>query len=683
MSGELGYLALLMALVVAALQAVLPVVGIWRRQESWQQLAPSLAIAQALALIVSMGGLMSAFLHNEFSYSYIAGHSNSLMPWYYQISAVWGGHEGSMLLWVTILGIWSALVAWKGRSLPWSMQARVLSLLGMIQLAMISFVVFTSSPFALGLPALPVDGADLNPLLQDPGLIFHPPMLYMGYVGLAVPFAFAMAALWQGRLDSAWARWSRPWTLTAWCFLTLGIALGSWWAYYELGWGGWWFWDPVENASFMPWLAATALLHSLAVSEKRGVFKAWSILLAILAFALSLLGTFLVRSGVLTSVHAFAADPTRGLYVLAILMSVIGGGLALFAARGWKLTGESRYQLWSRETLLIVNNVILLVATFVVLIGTLYPLLADAFQLGRVSVGPPYFNALFTPLCWVLLLFMGLGPLLRYKQDHQPLKGPLLAIALSAGVLGIGLTLVAMEKPVAMVVLTIALACWVLGCQLWDVQVKTRHASTRWAGLKRLKPSYWGMQLAHAGLIVTVLGISLTSHLSVERDVPLKSGQSLEVAGYRFIFEGVDSHTGPNYTAYRGTVTVVDDHELITTLHPEKRTYVVQGRPMTEAAIDGNLFRDLYVALGEPLQSGDTTAGWAVRVYVKPFVRWLWLGALMMAAGGALSLSDRRYRFARSVNPASASVQTVDAMPVTVSPAATVAPDISPKRSPS
>jgi cytochrome c-type biogenesis protein CcmF len=647
MFGELGHFALLTAMVIALLQALLPTYGVLRRQPLWQRLAPSLALALALSLLVSFVGLATAFLNNDFSLLYVAGHSNSLLPWYFRLSAVWGGHEGSLLLWVTILGLWSAAVAVFSRGLPLDMRARVLAILGAVLLAMITFIVTTSSPFAYSLPMLPVDGADLNPLLQDVGLIIHPPMLYMGYVGMAVPFAFCMAALWAGRLDSAWTRWSRPWTLAAWSFLTVGIALGSWWAYYELGWGGWWFWDPVENASFMPWLAATALIHSLAVCEKRGVFKAWTVLLAILTFALSLLGTFLVRSGVLTSVHAFAADPSRGLFVLGILSVVVGGGLLMFALRGWRLSSESRYALWSRETLLVVNNVVLLVATSVVLIGTLYPLIADALKLGQVSVGAPYFNALFAPLTWLLLVFLAMGPVTQWKQQRHPLYGPAAAIAATAVLAGAGVAFCLSGQTDWMVMLTSMLCVWVLVFMGWDVRKKIRHAPSVWTGLRRLQRSYYGMLVAHVGLLTVVMGVSLTTHTSIERDVALSQGQSITLAGHEFRFDHLQNLRGANYDATRATVTVHHDGQLIATLHPEKRLYVVQKRPMTEAAIDGNLRRDLYVALGEPLDPSNMNGAWAVRVYYKPYVRWLWLGALLMALGGVLAMTDRRYRLAK------------------------------------
>lgn len=652
---ELGYFALLLALVLAILQAVLPTIGIIKHQVQWQRLAPSLAVALFFAMMVSFLALMAGFLYNDFSLVYVASHSNSLLPWYYKLSATWGGHEGSLLLWLMILATWCMLVAVFSRALPLDMRARVMAVLGMIQVMMLVMLIFTSSPFSRTLPNLPVDGADLNPLLQDPGLIFHPPMLYMGYVGLAVPFAFCMAALWAGRLDAVWTRWSRPWTVAAWGFLTLGIAIGSWWAYYELGWGGWWFWDPVENASLMPWLAATALLHSLAVTEKRGVFKAWTIMLAIFAFALSVLGTFLVRSGVITSVHSFAADPTRGMAILAILAIVIGGGLVMFALRGWRLTVESSYKLKSRETVLVVNNIILLVATLVVLLGTLYPIIADAFKLGQVSVGAPYFNALFVPLTWLLLAFMGVGANIRYKYDSRPLLTTLVVCTISSLVLGavVWYMISLLGENTAFdvsIYLTASLSVWVLAFMVLDIKDKVRHAKGLMAGLKKLTPSYYGMQIAHLGVLIVALGVAAVSSLSVEKDVAMTVGDSTHVQGYDFYLQDFEHIQGSNYDATQATIQVKKSGTLMTTLYPQKRNYVVSMMPMTEVGLQPSLFNEIYVALGEPIVatngkiSEDT---WAVRVYVKPMVRWLWLGAIVMALGGLVAMMDKRYRIKR------------------------------------
>lgn len=639
---ELGHFALVLALVVAALQFVVPVIGVWRGHPGAQAVARNGAYLQLALLVFSFAMLTLAFVRNDFTLDYVARQSNTMLPVWYKVSAVWGGHEGSLLLWALVLALWSAAVARFSQGLPRDMVARVLAILGGISVAFMLFILLTSNPFRRLLPDFPPDGNDLNPLLQDPGLIFHPPMLYMGYVGFAVPFAFALAGLMGGRLDSAWARWSRPWTVAAWCFLTLGIALGSWWAYYELGWGGWWFWDPVENASFMPWLAGTALIHSLAVTEKRGVFKAWTVMLAIIAFALSLLGTFLVRSGVLTSVHAFASDPERGLFVLGILAVVVGGSLTLFAVRAGALANESRYELVSRETFLLANNLLLLTATTVVFLGTLFPLVADAFDLGKISVGPPYFNLLFVPLTLLLMVFMGPGPQANWKRHRMDgLLVPYGKIMAAALVVGVALPLMLFAKADVAVVLATTLSGWVVLVSARDLVIKVRSAKAgNLAGLRRLSRSYVGMQLAHLGLVITVLGVAFTSHYSLERDVRMAAGDSEQVNQYRFVFRGVEEHQGPNYSAVRGTVEVFAGDRQVAVLHPEKRFYFVQRNTMTEAAIDAGLFRDLYVAMGEPLD-GDA---WALRLYHKPFVRWIWLGSLFMAAGGFLAAMDRRYR---------------------------------------
>ena len=645
---ELGYFALISALVIAILQVILPAVGVFKHQPAWQRLAGSFAIAQFLATGTSFLCLMYGFYANDFTLIYVANQSNSLLPWYYRLSATWGGHEGSLLLWVTILATWGAAVAVFSRSLPLAMRARVLVIIAFVQMMMLSMVIFVSSPFNRSLPSIPVDGKDLNPLLQDPGLIFHPPMLYMGYVGAVVPFAFAMAALWAGRLDAVWTRWSRPWTLAAWCCLTLGIVFGSMWAYNELGWGGWWFWDPVENASFMPWLGGVALLHSLAVTEKRGVFKAWTIMLAIFTFALSLLGTFLVRSGVITSVHSFAADPTRGLFILVILGVVIGGGLAMFAWRGWRLTQESHYQLKSRETLLVINNIIILVATIVVVIGTLYPMLADALKLGQVSVGAPYFNALFVPLTWLLLLFLAIGPVSRWKKDTRPLLGTGLAILASCFVLAGVLSYFLVSSININIFMSAALCLWVLVWMVIDIKDKTRNARSFGAGLKRLHMGYWGMQLAHLGILLSVMGIAITTSLSIEKDIAMQKNQSVEVQGYQFTMDELKKIRGANFDATQAVVSVRKNNQLVATLYPEKRHYVVSQMPMTEASIQYNPLRDIYMAMGEPIlgvnQSEADATKWAVRIYIKPGVRWVWWGGFVLALGAILSMFDKRYR---------------------------------------
>ncbi len=636
---ELGHLAMILALCLAVVQGTLPLIGAWRGDSQWMGLAQPAAWGQFAFLGFSFACLTYAFMVDDFSVAYVAQNSNSALPWYYKFSAVWGAHEGSLLLWAFILAGWTFAVAICSRQLPEEMLARVLGVMGLISIGFLLFLIVTSNPFTRLLPQAPLDGRDLNPLLQDFGLIVHPPMLYMGYVGFSVAFAFAIAALLGGRLDAAWARWSRPWTLIAWAFLGIGIALGSWWAYYELGWGGWWFWDPVENASFMPWLVGTALIHSLAVTEKRGVFKSWTVLLAIAAFSLSLLGTFLVRSGVLTSVHAFATDPERGVFILAFLLLVVGGSLTLFALRAPVVKSQISFGLWSRETLLLVNNLLLVVATSMILLGTLYPLLLDALSNTKLSVGPPYFNAMFLPLVGALMLAVGVGVLVRWKDTPTKwLFGMLTPVLISSAVLG-GLGSMLFGDFHWAVLAVCLLAAWVVSASVRDLLDKTRHKGL-FKGMRSLTPSYWGMQLAHLGLVVCALGVVLTSQQSDERDLRLAPGESLELGGYNFVFDGATHFDGPNFTSDKGTIRVFEGDKQVATLHPEKRLYTVQQMPMTEAGIDAGFTRDLYVALGEPLEDG----AWAVRVHIKPFVRWIWLGALMMSFGGVLSVSDKRYR---------------------------------------
>ncbi|WP_028239449.1 heme lyase CcmF/NrfE family subunit [Stutzerimonas azotifigens] len=636
---ELGHLAMILALCLAVVQGTLPLIGAWRGDRQWMGLAQPAAWGQFAFLAFSFACLTQAFLVDDFTVAYVASNSNSALPWYYKFSAVWGAHEGSLLLWAFILAGWTFAVSIFSRQLPEEMLARVLGVMGLISIGFLLFLIITSNPFERLLPQAPADGRDLNPLLQDFGLIVHPPMLYMGYVGFSVAFAFAIAALLGGRLDAAWARWSRPWTLVAWTFLGIGIVLGSWWAYYELGWGGWWFWDPVENASFMPWLVGTALIHSLAVTEKRGVFKSWTVLLAIAAFSLSLLGTFLVRSGVLTSVHAFATDPERGVFILCFLLLVVGGSLTLFALRAPAVKSQIGFALWSRETLLLVNNILLVVATATILLGTLYPLLLDALSGAKLSVGPPYFNALFLPLMALLMLVLAVGVLVRWKDTPVKwLLGMLMPILLASVVLG-GLASLLFGDFHWAVLAACLLAAWVVAAGVRDLLDKTRHKGLV-RGARGLSRSYWGMQLAHFGIAVCALGIVLSSQQSAERDLRLAPGESLELGGYRFVFEGAAHHEGPNYTSDRATVRVLDEGREVAVLHPEKRLYTVQQMPMTEAGIDAGFTRDLYVALGEPLENG----AWAVRVHIKPFVRWIWLGGLLMGLGGLLAASDRRYR---------------------------------------
>ncbi|KJH80957.1 heme lyase CcmF/NrfE family subunit [Stutzerimonas stutzeri] len=636
---ELGHLAMILALCLALVQGTLPLIGAWRGDQQWMGLAQPAAWGQFSFLAFSFACLTYAFMVDDFSVAYVAQNSNSALPWYYKFSAVWGAHEGSLLLWAFILAGWTFAVSIFSRQLPEDMLARVLGVMGLISIGFLLFLIVTSNPFERLLPQAPMDGRDLNPLLQDFGLVVHPPMLYMGYVGFSVAFAFAIAALLGGRLDAAWARWSRPWTLIAWAFLGIGIALGSWWAYYELGWGGWWFWDPVENASFMPWLVGTALIHSLAVTEKRGVFKSWTVLLAIAAFSLSLLGTFLVRSGVLTSVHAFATDPARGVFILAFLLIVIGGSLTLFALRAPVVKSQIGFGLWSRETLLLVNNLLLVVATSMILLGTLYPLLLDALSNTKLSVGPPYFNAMFLPLIGALMLALAVGVLVRWKDTPvRWLVGMLIPVLITSAVLG-GLGSMLFGDFHWAVLAVCLLAAWVVAAGVRDILDKTRHKGLL-KGIRSLAPSYWGMQLAHFGLVVCALGVVLTSQQSDERDLRLAPGESLQLGGYSFVFDGAEHFEGPNFTSDKGTIRVFEGDKQVATLHPEKRLYTVQQMPMTEAGIDAGFTRDLYVALGEPLDNG----AWAVRVHIKPFVRWIWMGALLMSLGGVLSVSDKRYR---------------------------------------
>lgn len=659
MTPELGNVALILALGLSGLLGVLPLWGAYRQDERWMALARPLAAGQFVFVALAFGILVSAFVSNDFSVAYVAGNANSLLPVYYRVAGTWGGHEGSLLLWQLMLTGWTLAVAVFSRALPQATVARALGVLGLISVGFLSFTLFTSNPFERILPA-PADGRDLNPLLQDFGMIIHPPMLYMGYVGFSVAFAFAIAALIEGRLDAAWAKWSRPWTLLAWVFLTLGIFLGSFWAYYELGWGGWWFWDAVENASFMPWLVGTALIHSLSVSEKRGSFKNWTVLLAILAFSLSLLGTFLVRSGVLTSVHAFASDPRRGMYILVFLLLVIGGSLALYAWRAPKVGLGGRFSLFSRESMLLINNVFLVVTAGTVLLGTLYPLALDALDLGKISVGPPYFEAVFVPLMLPVLLFMSIGPFVAWKQGSvrrawHELRGTVLvslALALSIGL--------AAKTSVA-VAAGLLLALWVVLGSVLHLAQRLRAGrdratlSQRW---RAVPLSFWGMVVAHIGVGVFVLGVTLVKGLDHAQDASLKEGDTVSAGGYQFAFKSLEKRKGPNYVAGRATFEVSRDDQHVVTLYPEKRLYIVQRMPMTEAAIDRGFTRDLYVSLGEATPDG----AWGVRVQVKPFMGWVWAGCLVMAMGGLLAASDRRYRQRARAASASPHAQAADAL---------------------
>ncbi|MDH5444202.1 MAG: heme lyase CcmF/NrfE family subunit [Gammaproteobacteria bacterium] len=640
---ELGHFSLILALCMAIIQGTLPLIGAQKNIYPLMRLARRVALGHFIFMLIAFIALTNAFISNDFSLAYVAQNSNTALPIQYRISAVWGAHEGSLLLWAFILATWSVAVAAFSRTLPLDTVARVLGIMGLVSIGFLLFMLLTSNPFdRIPLNMIPQDGRDLNPLLQDIGLVLHPPMLYMGYVGFSVAFAFAVAALLGGRLDAAWARWSRPWTAVAWIFLTLGISLGSWWAYYELGWGGWWFWDPVENASFMPWLVGTALMHSLAVTEKRNAFKSWTVLLAIFAFSLSLLGTFLVRSGVLTSVHAFATDPARGVFILIFLGVVVGGSLTLYAWRAPMIKGVGGFKLLSRETLLLSNNVLLVIATTTILLGTLYPLLLDSLGLGKISVGPPYFNAVFVPITVVIAILMGIGPMARWKQnDKQQMLKTLRIPAVISLLLGIIFVPLFYSDFSLLAMLGMAIAIWIVAATVMDMKYRLRNKGNLWEGLQKLPRQYYSMMFAHVGIAITIIGVTLTSHYSVEKDIRMEPDQKMELGGYEFHFFGLKNTEGPNYESHQGIIKVSKNGKPVVTLYPEKRTYFVQTMPMTEAAIDAGLFRDLYVSLGEPLPDGKA---WAVRLYYKPFIRWIWLGSLFMGFGGLLAATDKRYR---------------------------------------
>ena len=644
---EIGQFALIISLCIALTQSLVPLAGAALGLQRWIALAVPAALAQLLFVAIAYACLTWAFLHHDFSVLYVAQNSNSGLPLIYRISGVWGSHEGSLLLWSLVLALWTGAVAVFTPSVPRVMRARVLAVLGLVSCGFLLFIIATSNPFERLLPAA-LEGRDLNPLLQDIGLAIHPPMLYIGYVGFSVAFAFSIAALMSGQVDSAWARWARPWTNVAWLFLTMGIALGSWWAYYELGWGGWWFWDPVENASFMPWLVGTALMHSLAITEKRGTFKAWTALLAIFAFALSLLGTFLVRSGVLTSVHAFASDPSRGVFILGFLVVVVGGSLTLYAWRAPLLKSAASTRLFSRDGALLLNNAFLAVVTAAILLGTLYPIAIDAMG-GKISVGPPYFNLMFISLTAPLGVLIGIGMLIRWKQDSwqrlwSRLKLPVI-IALALG-LALALTLPHWEWGAY---LGIAMALWITATAAIAVYERFRNRSLM-SALRSTPAGFYGMLLGHLGIAVFIIGVSLTSLYTVEKDLRMAPGDTYTVEGYEFTFHGVRDFNVDNYVATRGGFSVnATERDYQTEMFPEKRIYPVQNNPMTEAAIDAGLTRDLFIALGEPL---DQQGAWAVRIYYKPFIRWIWLGAIIMSLGGLFAACDRRYRrLVRSRNP--------------------------------
>ena len=662
---EIGQFALIIALLLALTQATLPLIGASRGNRAWIALAAPAGQAQFIFLAIAFSCLGYSFISNDFSVLNVATNSNSQLPLHYRLAATWGSHEGSLLLWTLMLGLWTVAVTLFSRHLPEEMVARVLSVMGIVSVGFLLFMLLTSNPFTRLFP-VPPDGRDLNPLLQDPAMVAHPPMLYMGYVGFSVAFAFAISALISGRLDATWARWSRPWTTVAWMFLTCGIALGSFWAYYELGWGGWWFWDPVENASFMPWLVGTALIHSLAVTEKRGGFKSWTVLLAIAAFSLSLLGTFLVRSGVLTSVHAFATDPKRGIFILAFLVFVIGGSLLLYAWRAKQVGLGSKFDVISRESLLLSNNVLLTVAAGSVLLGTLYPLIVDALGMGKLSVGPPYFNMVFVPLMAPAMFLMGIGPIAKWKKASLPELTVRLRWAFVVSVLTAVLLPFVFGQWKPLVSLGLLLAIWIVTTILVNLWERTKVTSGQLTTIQKLKAqtrSYYGMQLAHLGVAVFIVGITLVTGYQSEQDVKMSVGDTVHAGGYEFKFNGVSQVTGPNYIAGRAEIIVSRNGVETQRMYPEKRNYTASGNVMTETAIDTGLFRDLYVSLGEPIGSG----AWSVRVYYKPFVDWIWGGALLMACGGGLALSDRRYAIAaRKQREAKVATEKTAAIPASV-----------------
>ena len=638
---EIGHFALVLAFAISICLAVFPLYGYLTSQDGLCATAKPLALLQGLALAVSFGVLMYGFLTHDFSVKYVADNSNLDLPWHFRMSAVWGAHEGSLLLWALILAFWGVAVALFSRGIPDHMSALVLSVMGMISVGFLAFMLFTSNPFVRILPFAPGNGADLNPLLQDPGLIFHPPMLYMGYVGLSVAFAFAMASLISGQLDAIWARWSRPWTTVAWAFLTLGIALGSWWAYYELGWGGWWFWDPVENASLIPWLVATALIHSLAVTEKRGLFRSWTLLLAIAAFSLSLLGTFLVRSGVLTSVHAFANDPERGVFILGFLVVVIGGSLTLYALRAGKVSEPGEFAWISRESFLLFNNLVLTVMAVSVLLGTLYPLLVDAVGGGKVSVGPPFFNAVFVPLTAILVSGMAFGPLAKWRKSDDPkLYRPLIVTLIVSVLVGLGWPSLLAGSYSIGTAIGVTLALWLAIATVVDFKKKVGLYGGLTTTLARVEKGMIGMWFAHFGLAVMILGVVMVENHTEHRDLRMGVGDAQRLGKYDVWMTDLAVINGPNYVADQATFEIYEDDQLFKTVTPQKRRYNASGMVMTEASIDSGLTRDLYIAMGEPLGDGD----WAVRLSVKPFVDWIWAGAFLMGLGGFISITDRRYR---------------------------------------
>ena len=644
---EIGHFALIVALLVALVQGIVPMIGAAKRDAAMMAVAVPAARVQFALVALAFACLAYAFVTSDFSVENVAQHSNSQLPTHYRFAATWGSHEGSLLLWSLMLAGWGTAVTLFSRHLPATLRARVLAIMGLVAVGFLLFLLATSNPFARLSPPAP-EGQDLNPLLQDPGMVVHPPMLYMGYVGFSVAFAFALAALIGGRLDAAWARWSRPWTTVAWSFLTIGIMMGSAWAYYELGWGGWWFWDPVENASFMPWLVGTALIHSLAVTEKRGTFRSWTVLLAIIAFSLSLVGTFLVRSGVLTSVHAFATDPARGIFILAFLAIVIGGSLALYAARASAVGTGGGFGIVSRESMLLGNNILLVIAMASVLLGTLYPLIIDALGLGKISVGPPYFDAVFYPLMAPLVFLMGVGPIAAWRQARVPDLWTRLQWAVYVSLVTAALLPFAFGHWKPLVALGLLLGAWIASATIVALMQRLRAAPQRGFvdKLRANAAAWYGMLLAHFGVAVFIVGVTLVKGYEIERDVRMEIGQSLEIAGDTYTFRGVEPSRGPNYDATVATIEVSRNGQPITTLHPQKRMYRASGQVMTEADIQTRIVGDRYVSLGEPVTERGATGAWGVRIYVKPFVDWIWLGCILMAAGGFIAISDRRYRLA-------------------------------------
>jgi cytochrome c-type biogenesis protein CcmF len=637
---ELGHFSLIIGLAFAICLSTIPLIGVAKNNQQLVNSAKSLSFGLFFFTGISFCSLAYSFATDDFSVKYVAGHSNSLLPYYFKISAVWGGHEGSMLLWVFALTGWTFAVASFSQQVEKEFVARVLAVMGMIAVGFILFTLLTSNPFERLLPSFPAEGRDLNPLLQDIGLIIHPPMLYMGYVGFSVAFAFAIAALMCGKMDAAWARWSRPWTVAAWSFLSVGIALGSWWAYYELGWGGWWFWDPVENVSFMPWLAGTALIHSLAVTEKRNTFKNWTLLLAIFTFSLNLLGAFLVRSGVLTSVHSFAVDPDRGAFLLILLALAIGGSLTIYALRATRVTSPSRFTFYSRENSILVAMSILLVATVTILLGTLYPLIIDAMGLGKISVGAPYFNAVFIPMMITLFIIMGIGPLIRWKKARKgELSKHLNGTSIFSVIFGAAWPFIFAGEFDFMAFIGMTLGCWIVLAVLKDVLNNAKQDDGSW-NFKAVPLNHYGMAVAHAGIAVSVIGVTMVSIYEHEVNVKMSPGETVNLSGYTIEFQGIKEVVGPNYDALQGQIGVSLDGDFVTLLKPEQRTYKVQTMGMTEAGIHTTLFRDIYVALGDPLGKG----AWSVRLYYKPFIIWIWLGGFFMAIGGFLAIVSKRYR---------------------------------------